>query len=76
MLFGMPMNAFTGMGQQNNNLSGLLGVDRNNARNLGLLAAAGQLLEAGAGGMNPQDASLGRAWDVRRLLAWVPTSKR
>lgn len=44
-----------------NDVYGLLGVDRNNARTMGLLAAASAFLDAGAGGRNPQDASLGRA---------------
>ena len=66
------MNALGGMTQPNANLYGLLGVDKNNARNLGLLAAAGQLLEAGAGGMRPQDASLGRGLG-RAALAGMGT---
>lgn len=44
-----------------NDVYGLLGVDKNNARTMGLLAAASAFLDAGAGGRNPQDASLGRA---------------
>lgn len=45
----------------NNQMMGLLGVDRNQALTRGLLAAAAPLLKAGAGGPNPQDASLGPA---------------
>lgn len=42
-------------------LMGLLGVDRRRALQRGLLAAAAPLLEAGAGGRSPADASIGRA---------------
>lgn len=60
-LFG-PMTTPTATpGAASGDIYGLLGVDRNNARTMGLLAAASAFLDAGAGGRNPQDASLGRA---------------
>lgn len=54
----MPMNSPV---MTNEQMVGLLGVDRNRALQRGLLAAAAPLLRAGAGGSRPQDASLGLA---------------
>ena len=54
----MPMNSPV---MTNEQMIGLLGVDRNRALQRGLLAAAAPLLRAGAGGSRPQDASLGLA---------------
>ncbi len=45
----------------NQQIMGLLGVDPRRSLQRGLLAAAAPLLEAGAGGSRPSDASLGRA---------------
>lgn len=54
----MPMNSPVMTDEQ---MIGLLGVDRNRALQRGLLAAAAPLLRAGAGGSRPQDASIGLA---------------
>jgi len=54
----MPVNSPV---MTNEQMVGLLGVDRNRALQRGLLAAAAPLLRAGAGGSRPQDASLGLA---------------